>query len=189
MNKNKKVTKADVTRMKEMYANGVSEFSIAEAFNVSIREAIELLHNFTERDFFKLYYDGLTPKFIALKLGVTEETVTYWIYLKNVEDNKGTVKDSDYRDRNYTYKWRKQHDNIIAKGKKCCKTKEEQEAKCIRLLGNEVEAYLNKEEVLNPEVLTRVSEKLGYKDTKYFKKAIQSYGLMTDELEGIFAKM
>ena len=187
--KNKTLSKSDMTKLKEMSANGAPLQTIAEVFNISTKTAMELANNFTEKEVYKLYYDGLTPKFIALKLGVSESDITYWIFLKNAEEYAKEETVDEYYGREYSYAWRKQRDNILAKGKKCCKTKEEQEAKCSRLFGNDIDAALNYAGMLNPEVIERISKNLGYKTVEGFKKAVRITGLMTDELEGIFAKM
>ena len=187
--KSKALSKSDINKIKEMYANRVYLPTIAETLGIGIKTVLEVAHNFTEKEVYGLYYEGLTPKFIALKLGVKESIITYWISLKNAEEYVKDVKEYEYCRREYPYTWKKHRDNLIAKGKKCCKTKEEQEAKCNRLLGNEIESAFTYAGMLDTEIIKRISKNLGYKTVKAFEKAVKITGLMTDELEGIFAKM
>lgn len=181
----KQLSKAEVTEVRRLYnEEGYNVHALSTKYQILAGDMIAIVHNFTEKEVYKLYYEGLTPKFIALKLGVGENVILDWFMCIN--NRNGYDKE---RFTHPSYHWRQQRDDLKAKDKKVCNTKEEQEAKLIRTLGNDIENAINKEKILNPEILEKIAHKLGYKNIRYFKKAIQVYGLMTDELEGIFNKM
>ena len=180
----KKLTKEDKVEIcRLLNEEKMCTHDIAEKYSVSRRTIFEIVNNITEKEIYKLYYEGLTPKFIALKLGVSEQVILGWLDIKGSEDGYVSGKISQ------SYSWAQHKADLTDKGKKVCHTKAEQEAKINRQLGDEVVKALKREKMLNTEVLAKLANKLGYKDMKYFKKAIQVYGLMTDELEGIFNKM
>lgn len=180
----KKLTKEDKVEIRRLSnEEKMHTRDIEEKYGVSRRTIFETVNNITEKEIYKLYYEGLTPKFIALKLGVSEQVILGWLYIKGREDGYVNGKISQ------SYTWEQHKADLTDKGKKVCHTKAEQEAKINRQLGDEVVKALKREKMLNTEVLAKVANKIGYKDMKYFKRAIQVYGLMTDELEGIFNKM
>lgn len=180
----KKLTKDIIEKIKKMYNDdNLSVTTIAEHLEVKETDVVETVYNFTEKEVFKLYYEGLTPRFIALKLGVKESVIQGWFGAKFKEAGYVSGRKSTY------YNWAQHKKDLVDKGKKFCNTKEEQEAKLNRTLGDEAIKALDREDMLNPDVVERVAHKLGYKTVKGFKRTIQMSGVMTDELRGIFDKM
>lgn len=180
----KKLTKDTIEKINKMYNDdNLSVATIAEHLEIKEIDVVETVYNFTEKEVFKLYYEGLTPRFIALKLGVKESVLQGWFSMKFKEAGYVSGRKST------CYNWAQHKSDLADKGKKFCHTKEEQEAKLNRLLGDDAIKALNREDMLNPDIVTRVANKLGYKTIKGFKRIIQMSGLMTDELRGIFDKM
>ena len=187
------LTMNKVSEIRKLIDEGETFFNLMKKYKLSWKRVFEITNNVTEREIYKLYYSGLTPKFISIKLGIDRDLVEWYFNEENEIEiideesakrwlNCKTTKDSEYT-------WKKHRKEILEKGKKCCITKAEQEAKIARQLGNEIEAELSKYDILNQEVLERIADHLGYKDMLYFKKAMQICGVYDEELAGIFKKI
>lgn len=181
-----KLSKDNIIELRRLYnEEGYSVVALCKQYSITPREALELANDFTEKEVYKLYYAGLTPRFIALKIGVGETIILDWFEYKNKED--GYVQFS-----RPTYHYQKQKEDLLAKGKKACNRKDEQVAKNMKDLADEFNKALKKvkkDGILDKDSLEAIGTKLGYKNMKHFKKALQLVGVYTDELDGIFNKM
>lgn len=187
------LTMNKVSEIRKLRDEGETFLNLMKKYNLSWRRVFEITHDVTEREIFKLYNLGYTPKFISLKLGLDKDLVEWYFNEENtieiVDENTAKQWMSYESTNNSKYTWKNHRKAILDKGNKCCVTKAEQEAKLARQLGNEIEAELSKYDILNQEVIETIADHLGYKDMFYFKKAMQICGVYDEELAGIFKKL